>query len=586
MRHLLLLWLAACGGSDFNPVLVDAAGGDSASADGAPGCSVSVDFDPPMPLAFAGSRVRATAHVENAPGVLGYSWLVRRNTTVIAFDNAATDMSAVDFDVALADSYETLVQVTGTSQPCPATPFFVNSTAPGAKTTQIRVRVYPPSSVAAPPNEKLVLVNGGGNASIGVVTVDPGQIFTGTTGAQAYLRFIPVGARDAYVEGFTAASGAFSVRLINQPYDVLVVPTVPGFAPRLFASWLPGANLPLDGGTLVTGHVQDHTDAPLAAAKVQLVVGGVPATLATTDASGNFSVRTSVASGAASIEVTAPAATGLPRLVASGTLGSGSLTVDYANAIAIRDLGGAVVRRSGTAQANAQVTIAGTFASAGTVSGALAATASGEVRASAIADASGVLPPLRAPDRLLSAVTVINNTATMSAIDLRGAVPALVDAPPLAAITTRITNTTGAILDGAILEARPKGVLAMAGADEVRAIANASGDVTAALAPGGTYDLLLVDPRGHEPLRVAAPRRESDQTAADILSVYALPKGLQIKGTIVVAGTQQPIDKGAVQVLCATGAECTGTVRALPLAEGASSSAGQFAVAVIDPGTM
>jgi hypothetical protein len=583
MRHLLLGVLAACGGGGPSSIIVDGSPSDSAVSDGPPSCNVTVDFDPPMPLAYMGSRVRATAHVVDAPGVLGYTWEIRKNTTPITFAPAAPDMSAVDFDVSMADSYEALVHVSG-SDPCPATPYFVNSTAPGANTTQIRVRVFPPSGIAAPPNEKLVLVNGGGNASIGVVTVDPGQMFTGTTGAQAYVKFIPVAARDAYVESFTAANGAFSVRLINQPYDVLVVPIVAGFAPKLFTSWLPGSNLPLDGGTAITGHVTDHTDAALANAKVQLVVGGVPATLATTDASGNFSLRTSVATGAASIEVTAPPASGLPRLVASGTLGAGAITVDYANTIAIRDLSGSVVRRGGVAQANAQVTIAGTFASTGTVSGALSATASGEVHASALANGSGVLPMLRAPNQLLSAVTTIDNAATLAPIDLRGAVPSTVDAPPLAIINTRLTNASGTVLDGAILEARPKGVLA--GANEVRAIANASGDITAALAPGGTYDLLLVDPRGHEDLRMAAPRRESDKTSADVLSVYALPGAVQIKGKIVVGGTQQPISNGAVQVLCAVGVECTGTVRAMPLAEGASSSAGQFAVAVIDPGTM
>jgi hypothetical protein len=582
MRHLLLVVLAACGG-DLSSANPDGNPSDSAVSDGPPSCGVTVDFDPPMPLAYTGSRVRATAHVVDAPGVLGYTWTIRKNTTPIAFEPAAPDMSAVDFDVSVADSYEALVHVAG-SDPCPSTPYFVNSTAPNANTTQIRLRVFPPSGIAAPPNEKLVLVNGGGNASIGVVTIDAGQVFTGTTGAQAYVKFIPVAARDAYVESFTAANGAFSVRLINQPYDVLVVPIVAGFAPRLFTSWLPGSNLTLDGGTVITGHVTDHTDASLATAKVQLVVGGVPATLATTDASGNFSLRTSVTSGAASIEVTAPSASGLPRLVASGTLGAGAITIDYANTIAIRDLAGSVVRRGGIAQQNAQVTIAGTFANAGTVSGGLAATANAEVHASAVANGSGSLPTLRAPNQLLSAVTTIDNAATLAPIDLRGAVPATVNAPPLATINTRLTNATGTALDGAILEARPKGVLA--GANEIRAIANASGDITAALAPGGTYDLLLVDPRGHEELRMAAPRREADKTSADVLSVYALPGAVQIKGTIVVGGTQQPVGNGAVQVLCAIGAECTGTVRALPLAEGASSSTGQFAVAVFDPGTM
>jgi len=586
--HIVLaLALAACGGSDNGIPSTDADVGDGGTGDASPTCGINVTFEPPMPYAFPGARVRAVAHVSNAPGVLSYTWQIKRNGVTINFTNAAPDMSAVDFDASVAESYEAIVQIGGTSETCPVSPHTVNVLVPGANSTQVRMRVYPPPTVAAPPNEKLVLVNGGANMSIGVFTVDPGVLVNGAASAQAYVRFIPVVARDAYVETFTNSSGAFTVRVLNQPHDVLVVPLVAGFAPRLIANWLPGSNLMIDAGTAISGVVRDPGNNLLAGAQVQLVIGGVPTTLATTDGNGAFTVRASTTSGVASIEVTAASSTGLPRLVASSAafdFGQ-QVQIAYDAGIAIRDVGGSVVRRSGAAQGSALVTIVGTFANAGTVTtGATVVAATGEVRASATALGTGALPMLRAPDELLFAVVSPSaGDVTMSPLDLRGAVPATIDAPPMTAAQVQLRNTSNAPLPGAIFEAVPRANLAMSGLGTVRVVADGSGNVTATLAPGATYDFHYSDPRGHETSRLAGPATEADKTAADLPAAYNLPKALEVKGALALAGNPQPIGNAAVQILCAT---CTGTARALPLAEGASSSAGAFAVAVADPGTM
>ncbi|HLL23250.1 MAG TPA: hypothetical protein VK427_14030, partial [Kofleriaceae bacterium] len=248
-RALFAIVLAACGSQRA------ASDVDGGRGDALPGCYVAVEFDPPMPLAYPGSRVRATAQVTGANGVPTYTWHIHRASgAVVPFTSAAPDMSAVEFDSDVADVYEALVQVSGSSTgPCLVQPWMVNVAVPGANTTQVRLRVFPPTSIAAPPTERLALVSGGATSSIGTIAIDPGVVVTGTTGAHAYLRFMPAAAPDATVETFAAADGTFTARVLHQPHDVLIVPLVAGFAPRLVTGWLPGSNLPVEMGTEITG---------------------------------------------------------------------------------------------------------------------------------------------------------------------------------------------------------------------------------------------------------------------------------------------------------------------------------------------
>ncbi|HLL20937.1 MAG TPA: hypothetical protein VK427_02350, partial [Kofleriaceae bacterium] len=307
---------------------------------------------------------------------------------------------------------------------------------------------------------------------------------------------------------------------------------------------------------------------------------GVPSTLATTDAAGAFTLRSSASVGTSRIEVTPPASTGLPRLVATGSFDLGQpVQVRYA-AMAIRDLAGATVRRAGVVQPNANVTIVGTLANAGTIGAGANVAAIGEVRVSAMANANGVVPTLRAPDALLAAVVTRDDT-TYSTVDLRTTTPATIEAPPLTEVITQLRNATNAPLGGAVFEAVPTGTFAMAGAGSVRVVADASGAITARLAPGAPYDVQLSDPRGHELGRLAAPRTIVSLTPAQMTASYTLPKALQLKGTLSLTGN--PIGNARVQILCVT---CTGTAREIPLAESSSSAMGAFSVAVGDPGTM
>src|SRR4029453_3266170 len=151
-----------------------------------------------------------------------------------------------------------------------------------------------------------------------------------------------------------------------------------------------------------TGTVRDPAGALLPNALVQatttVTAGGiaieVPSTLPTTNAAGGFTLHADVVPGAQlRFEVTPPASSGLPRLLASSANFNiaQSVAVKYATAIATRDVSGATVRRSGNAVAGAQVSIVGTLGNVGTVQAGATANATGEVRVLATTDGTGKL---------------------------------------------------------------------------------------------------------------------------------------------------------------------------------------------------
>jgi hypothetical protein len=78
-----------------------------------------------------------------------------------------------------------------------------------------------------------------------------------------------------------------------------------------------------------------------------------------------------------------------------------------------------------------------------------------------------------------------------------------------------------------------------------------------------------------------APLIVPDRTISAFASSYALPAPVAIHGTLRLDGTQ-PLANASVQILCQA---CTGTERTRPLLEVTSDAAGQFTLAVPDPGT-
>ena len=574
---------AACSAGDVDP------SGDDTTSDSPTGCAVFLVFDPMTAIAGPSTPIRAIANVGGAPGVLGYTWEVTHGTAHVPYAYQQADQSEISFIGADPGAYHVMVAVSGASNFCPTAQGDVNVGIEGAGTTQVRLRVYPAPNAGAPPQEQMKLIPGGpGDYSLNNVAVDPGVMATGfvrmgTTGVQSYLRFIPLGARDAYVETFTATDGKFEARMLNQVHDVLVVPTVAGFAPRLVEGWTPGMPLSVDGGTLLTGIVRDPGGAAIANAQVQVELDGVPSTLATTTGAGAFSVRAHVPASMPDvrIEVTPPAASGLPRIAGGSIMLTATLpiTVQYNAALVLRDLGGTVVRRGGVAQGNVPVKIVGTIGAVASITAGVTVPANGELRIATTANAGGAIPGgTLAPAAPLFAVSQIGAQFCVDAIDLSAAVPATIDAPVAVQIDTQLRSAAQTPLQSAMIDFAPAGALALAGAPTIHGVANASGNVSVGVPAGALFEVRVSDPLGR-----AAQLLYLDVPTAMLSATYDLKPSKRVIGTLQLSGNPQPVGRATIQFLCTL---CSGVERSRPMAEGASSSAGEFSVPVFDPGIM
>ncbi len=578
--------LAACGmGSDVGP-----GDDDGGTPDAGPPCSVFVSFEPMSPIASPSTVVRANATVSSAPGVLDYAWTVMFEGAAVAVTPAQADRSAITFPATEPGVYAVQLGVGGGGG-CPTVQAPLNVLAPGANQALYRLRITPPPSADVPPFEKLVAVAGGANFTFGTSALDPGvlaagNVRSGGAGVAAYLRLMPAAAKEAAVEMFTDAAGGFAARLLGQSHDVIAIPTAPGHAPRLIEDWHPSTPaIDVGAGATVTGVVRGPAGGPLAGAKVQLRVGDVPSTLATTTAAGAFSLQVEPDPGAViAVDVTPPAGSGLPRLLAQSTTMfdlAQPFQIDYAGSLALRDLAGATVRRQGAPVPGARVIVVGTLAAVGTVTaGGAPAAASGSVRITATASGAGVLPSALAPARSLSAVVeAAPGDHAVTAIDLTSATPAVIDAPPAVPIATQLRRPDGTPIAEAVIDAVPAGALALAGVTSVlRARSSAGGQLTANLAAGGRYDL-----RVHDPVHArGAPVTQAGVTAQTIAASYTLGVALIGTGKLLLQGSPTPVGGAAVQLLCT---QCTGLERSRPVAEGTSRPDGEFTLVVPDPGT-
>ena len=573
--------LAACAGS------VD---GSDGPPDGGVGCTTFVTFEPASPIASPSTIVRANAGVQGAIGVLDYAWMVTFQGVRVAVSPAQADGSAILFPAPAPGVYAVQLEVQGSGS-CPTAQASLNVTAPGANQAQLRLRITPPASANVPPFEKPITVLGGASFTLGTLALDPGvdiasQVLGGAVGVAAYLRLMPAAAREAAVEAFAGSTGSFSARVLGQPHDVLVIPAVPGYAPRLIEDWQPPAEpISVGPGVTVTGTVRGPGGGVLAGAKVQLKLGQVPSTLGVTDAAGMFSLLAEPDPGALiTVDVTPPADSGLPRLLAqSATLFdlAQPLQISYAALLALRDLGGATIRRQGAPVAGARIVLVGNLAAAGTVTtGAASASAAGLVQIAAVAGGTGVLPATLAPACPLSVVIeAAPNDHAVAAVDLTASAPASIDAPQSVAIATELRRPDGTPIAEAVLDAAPVGALALAGVTSVvRARSDAAGRLAARLAAGGHYDLRIHDPV----LGRGAPLLASDATAQTIAPSYTLRRALTATGKLLAQGSPTPIGGAAIQLLCSA---CTGLERSRPLAEGTSLPDGSFTLVVPDPGT-
>ena len=572
MRAVIVLAALAvgCGAGDFGP-------GDQ--------CDVAIMFSPSAPL--TNMEVRASSIVVNAPGVLTYDWHVTQGGMTVPFSDALPGHEDIAFTPLTAGTYHVTLAVTG-SVSCPVASGDLNVTDEGAGSLKVRLHVTPPPDLDVPPIDKRLAIPGGGDLDISPVTLDPGvrgsgSITLGGTGIAAYLRLAPAGMPDAVVETFSSTTGSFSVRMRDEPHAILVIPTDATLAPGRFAAWNPGdPALQLQPGDTLAGVVRDGAGIGLANAKVQLVIDGVPSAIGTTTGTGAFTLHAATVPGVpATVIVTPPAGSGLPRLEATDTFSlSQQIVVRYA-AFPIRDLGGVHIRRGGVAQPGAKVSFVGTDTGGGTVTvGTVVASATAVVRVTATADGTGQLPPTLVPGLPVSAVvTVAPGDLAVTPLALGTTVPTDITAPAMVPFSTRgLSPATGAGIDGVTLDLVPRAALADAGAPILHVVGAATGALTGQLASGGHYDARWSDPNSG-----SAPRTDLDVTATNLAGAYTLPRALFLTGELAVPGNPNPIPRAAVQVLCR---DCLGIDHDRPIAEASSDALGTFAIALPDPGPM
>lgn len=578
--------VGACsmGGSDAGPPGVGDAG-EPPPGDAAEGCSVNLQFFPGEPVAGPSALINVQSYVVDAPGVLEYHWHVGFNGLDVNFTEMAGD-TQITFRAPDPGIYKVDLEVTGSPMFCPGASTTVNVRAAGAQTEQLRIHVVPPQASGAPPYERVLALSGGADVDIGPLAIDSGvavsPLVMGPSGpVAAYLRLSPNGTPDAIVEAFSDDLGHVSLRLFPGLYTVRVVPSQPGSVPRQIANWSSASPFVVVGaGTPITGSVRDPVNAAIAGAKVQLTIDGLPSTLATTAADGTFLLRADTEGGAVTVEVVPPEASGLPRLSASSLAFdlTRPLAIRYDAGLALRDLAGTRVLRDGAPVGNAQVTVVGALASVGKVTAGAAADATGEVRLTARANGSGALPAMRVPAAELSAVvTVAAGDIAVARLDATAGAPQNVDAPAMTHVTTAILDPGGSRLRSAVLDVVPLDALARAAVPTAHLTTNESGEVTAALAAGGRYELRLQDPVGR-----GAPLVVTDRTAATIEATYRLPLALRLRGSVKMFGGTQVLANAVVQILCE---DCSGIARVRPIGEAVSDATGRFAVSVPDPGT-
>ena len=580
--------LGACAGSNAGQQVDANPGADANSGDGPIGCKTLLTFNPAAPVASPVMTIRAVATTP-VPGVVSYAWTISGPPGMIPPTIASPDGSQVDFIASTAGCYAVSVDVGG-GEFCPGTAS-VFAMAPGAIVVDYRLRVTPPPNLALPlpnlpPPQDFILQVPGGADFPRSISLDPGLAVAGTvkngsSGVPAYLRFMPVSSPGAFVETFTGLDGAFSVRLLGQPTQVLIVPTVPGIAPRI-ATMMPtsGNNLlTVSPGTAVSGVVRDAANAVLAGAKVQITVQGVPSTLATTASDGSFTVRAITLAGAdAVVDVTPPPGRGFPRLRATGVFDlTQSVQVRYTGATC--DLANTPVKRGAASLPLAKVTVVGTLASAGSVVAGITAPASGEVRIPTIVDGASKLPSVLVPRAQLSAVVAVSPTdLALVAIDVTGCAALAINAPGVVTSVGTVRSSALATLGGVRLDATPVGDLALADAPPVEVRTASNGSFTVGLASGGHYDLRFNDPVGR-----GGPVVALDALAGAAPTSVTLPRALHLHGEVTMPSNSNPIANAAVQALCLS---CTGLDAVRPISETSTDGASAYSLAVPDPGTM
>lgn len=578
-----LLVVAACGGDGAND---DDGNQDAATGGDAVGCRVIVDFEPMAPIAPA--TVVARADLDGSSGVSTYTWSIRKRDTGadIPFTPLASNMQDIQFEAATSGVYDVSAIAGGSSCNSFFGPF--NVSEPGANSRPVRIRMVPPTSIAAPPQERIITVTGGADFAAGIVTLDAGstypvQVRAAQTSAPVpgYLRFTSRATPDAVVEAFADQSGNASVRLIPGRYDVLVVPTSSSYPPRLFSDWDPLLQqLQMDGGIQLGGSVLDASGTGVGGARVSLVSNGVPSTVATTATDGTFTLRWREYASIEKLTVTPGPGSDLPRLDAQVEIGAQTTLVLRHASVPSSDVANTLVRVGGSPAASTDVLVDLTLPMAGTIRDAggtnVLAQATGSHRATLRTDATGRLPAAGFVNGTGGVFIASAGAGATSAVSLP--LGGTIDAAAPVSVSGRVMRSAGGVRAGARVRATLTGALAHTGAPIPGTFTGADGRFTLSLAAGASYALTLSDPTADDAALVVDLASAATQDLGD----RTLPAALTVSGEVRASGQSVGARSVGIAALCHLA--CTGIDRSRPLGDAVTDAAGRFAVAVPDPG--
>jgi len=550
-----------------------------------PPCLGRLDFEPAQPVAGAHNEV--VARIPEPLEVLDWQ-VLGPDGRPRPFQLADADRAAIRFVVDQPGDY-TIFANSGCLFPL----------AVAGDGTIFKLRMVPTMTEQVPPQERDLALPGDVLSASGYdYTLERGNLAEGVVvdSAQApvaaYVRATPIDHEDLSVETFTDASGRFAARVLSGEHDLLVVPQATGdreLAPFRIGQWTweQATTIEVPASDPISGFVEDLAGDRLVGATVMLRIDGVPTTVDTTDGNGAFTVRGHIAADGspATLTVVPPYDLGLPRLEAAMTVHAGrELAIRYRPSLVVRPVSGVVVRAYDRAASQyvagaARVTFAGTIPVAADVDdggGGKVVHASGEVLVEVEAGADGAVPPFLLPAvaGLSAVIDPVRGNLAVVALGAGGAVPSLLDAALEVPIHVHAIDDAEHGLPGIQVRAIPKGALAAASLTVPSYATNASGNVAVPLAPGGSYDLLVIDPRSTH----GGAQREHVVTG-EAFEDFILPGATPVAGQLSTP-ERQPVARAVVSLFCKY---CSGPQSVRPLVRVLSNDSGAYQLPVPRP---
>ncbi len=587
-------------------------------------CALTIAVSPQYPTAF--DEVIAEVQLSgNTVGFVSYQWAVTHDALPVDFVALNADVSRISFIADGDGVYRMAVSAVVDGVPCLDGSETINVAQPGAATMGYRLRLIPhhtanDSSLPEVPAQEIVrTVPIGVDYALGTVALREGVrvrgSLTGEDGASivAQVRIRPSAQpQGALRDVATDSSGKFEVWLTEGLYDVLVVPQQANRASRWFRGVVAGYNaawqLQLSAQKILSGMVLGPDGAPLAGAEVSARQEQTPAAIAVTGDDGRFAVPV-YGDEVWGLSVVPSSIHSLPQLRATAIVFDSAednawsdVTVRYAERWSsdVYTVSARAIDRTSESLAGVRATW---VAREGGSDAGIVAFADGSevalsafVRTSALSGVDGGFPEIVLPGMDYDVVLVPpvpaddaedgpNGAFDDGAVTVqRVSVFADTDAVELvlrAPSTLRGVVTVGAgePVAGALVTALPQGLWAQAGRAGASATSDEDGKYSLAMAPLGSYEL-LVDGRlaGVRPSGLGAHRLSVTAPAAgQIKNVAALilPPTVQLSGRVILPGAAGGAAGVTVLASCA---DCAASDQ--PLAEAVTDISGDFVLSV------